>query len=210
MSACARQHGRSPDADLPVAVGGRVLSGHHGQLKRPRQRTPQGIQGLSKLLNDNAPSCVKERPFEAFFGRKIAVDASCHLYAFLVAVGRVGDQVKLMRAMPCHAMPCHAMPCHAMPCNTSYLAHCAMPCHVMPRHAMLCHAMPCRAMPCHATPCHAMPRHAMPCHAMPCHAMPCHAMPCHAMPCHAMPCHAMPRHAMHGALNTVSCHNFAM
>lgn len=52
-----------------------------------------GIQGLSKLLNDNAPSCVKERPFEAFFGRKIAVDASCHLYAFLVAVGRVGDQL---------------------------------------------------------------------------------------------------------------------
>ena len=48
----------------------------------------QGIHGLTKLLNDNAPSCVKEGKFEAYFGRKIAVDASNHIYQFMVAVGR--------------------------------------------------------------------------------------------------------------------------
>ena len=41
-------------------------------------------QGLTKLLADHAPGCMKERKFENYFGRKIAVDASMHIYAFLV------------------------------------------------------------------------------------------------------------------------------
>ena len=41
-------------------------------------------QGLSKLLQDNAPSCVREHKFDSYFGRKIAVDASMHIYSFLV------------------------------------------------------------------------------------------------------------------------------
>ncbi|EFN50740.1 hypothetical protein CHLNCDRAFT_37697 [Chlorella variabilis] len=52
-----------------------------------------GIQGLTKLLGDAAPGCMKEQKFENYFGRKIAVDASMHIYAFLVVVGRQGDQM---------------------------------------------------------------------------------------------------------------------
>eukprot|EP00887_Chlorella_sp_A99_P006878 scaffold2.g6878.t1 len=52
-----------------------------------------GIQGLTKLLGDNAAGCMKEQKFENYFGRKIAVDASMHIYSFLVVVGRQGDQL---------------------------------------------------------------------------------------------------------------------
>eukprot|EP00240_Pyramimonas_obovata_P005413 CAMPEP_0118923684 /NCGR_PEP_ID=MMETSP1169-20130426/2117_1 /TAXON_ID=36882 /ORGANISM="Pyramimonas obovata, Strain CCMP722" /LENGTH=385 /DNA_ID=CAMNT_0006864701 /DNA_START=65 /DNA_END=1222 /DNA_ORIENTATION=+ len=50
-----------------------------------------GIQGLSKLLSDNAPACVREKEFESFFGRKIAVDASMQIYQSMIVVGRVGN-----------------------------------------------------------------------------------------------------------------------
>lgn len=52
-----------------------------------------GVQGLTKLLGDMAPSSIHSQKFENYFGRKIAVDASMHMYQFLVVVGRVGDQV---------------------------------------------------------------------------------------------------------------------
>ena len=42
------------------------------------------LQGLTKLLADYAPECMKEQKFENYFGRKIAVDASMHIYSFLV------------------------------------------------------------------------------------------------------------------------------
>jgi uncharacterized metal-binding protein YceD (DUF177 family) len=42
------------------------------------------MQGLSKLLSDNAPECVKEKEFESFFGRKMAVDASMQIYQSMV------------------------------------------------------------------------------------------------------------------------------
>lgn len=42
------------------------------------------LQGLSKLLGDHAPSCMKEHKFDAYFGRKIAIDASMHIYQFMV------------------------------------------------------------------------------------------------------------------------------
>ena len=47
-------------------------------------------QGLSKLLGDHAPGCVKENKFESYFGRAIAIDASMHIYQFMVggALGR--------------------------------------------------------------------------------------------------------------------------
>jgi flap endonuclease-1 len=35
---------------------------------------------------------MKVQQFDNYFGRKIAVDASMHIYQFLVVVGRVGDQ----------------------------------------------------------------------------------------------------------------------
>mmetsp|Transcript_37708 Transcript_37708/g.83993 ORF Transcript_37708/g.83993 Transcript_37708/m.83993 type:complete len:395 (+) Transcript_37708:131-1315(+) len=52
-----------------------------------------GIHGLTKLLNDQAPGCCKENKFEQYFGRKIAVDASMHIYQFMIVVGRQGDQL---------------------------------------------------------------------------------------------------------------------
>lgn len=51
-----------------------------------------GIKGLSKLLGEYAPGCCKEHKFDDYFGRKIAIDASMHIYQFLVVVGRTGDQ----------------------------------------------------------------------------------------------------------------------
>ena len=39
---------------------------------------------MTKLLGDNAPDCSKEQKFENYFGRKIAIDASMHIYQFLV------------------------------------------------------------------------------------------------------------------------------
>lgn len=52
-----------------------------------------GISGLTKLLGDHAPKCIKEQNFNNYFGRKIAVDASMHIYQFLAVVGRQGDQL---------------------------------------------------------------------------------------------------------------------
>eukprot|EP00252_Welwitschia_mirabilis_P015842 TRINITY_DN35224_c0_g1_i1.p1 TRINITY_DN35224_c0_g1~~TRINITY_DN35224_c0_g1_i1.p1 ORF type:complete len:395 (-),score=81.55 TRINITY_DN35224_c0_g1_i1:82-1266(-) len=51
-----------------------------------------GIKGLTKLLADNAPACMKEQKFESYFGRKIAIDASMSIYQFLIVVGRVGTE----------------------------------------------------------------------------------------------------------------------
>ena len=35
-------------------------------------------------MADHAPGCLKEQKFDNYFGRKIAVDASMHIYQFLV------------------------------------------------------------------------------------------------------------------------------
>ncbi|XP_054715838.1 flap endonuclease 1-like [Uloborus diversus] len=45
-----------------------------------------GIQGLAKLIADQAPSAVKENEIKNYFGRKIAIDASMCIYQFLIAV----------------------------------------------------------------------------------------------------------------------------
>ncbi|MCO5553364.1 hypothetical protein L7F22_006885 [Adiantum nelumboides] len=50
-----------------------------------------GIKGLTKLLSDNAPSCMSEQKFESYFGRKIAVDASMSIYQFLLLPERPKD-----------------------------------------------------------------------------------------------------------------------
>lgn len=52
-----------------------------------------GIKGLTKLLADNAPKCMKEQKFESYFGRKIAIDASMSIYQFLIVVGRSGTEM---------------------------------------------------------------------------------------------------------------------
>ena len=43
------------------------------------------MQGLAKLLADHAPGAMREQKFEDYFGRKIAIDASMHIYQFLVS-----------------------------------------------------------------------------------------------------------------------------
>ncbi|KAL6063404.1 Elongation of fatty acids protein 2 [Balamuthia mandrillaris] len=45
-----------------------------------------GIKGLTQLLGDNCPEAVKENEVKNYFGRKVAIDASMALYAFLIAV----------------------------------------------------------------------------------------------------------------------------
>ena len=44
-----------------------------------------GIQGLTKLLSDEAPNCMKEVGLDSLTGRKVAVDASMAMYQFLVS-----------------------------------------------------------------------------------------------------------------------------
>ncbi|CAK0783365.1 Elongation of fatty acids protein 2 [Coccomyxa viridis] len=51
-----------------------------------------GIKNLTKLLGDHAPGCCREQKIDNYFGRRIAIDASMHIYQFLVVVGRTGDQ----------------------------------------------------------------------------------------------------------------------
>lgn len=52
-----------------------------------------GIQGLTKLLGDCAPSSMKENDIKSFFGRKVAIDASMSIYQFLIAVRSDGSQL---------------------------------------------------------------------------------------------------------------------
>lgn len=50
-----------------------------------------GIHGLTKLLDAHAAGCFKRTKFEDFFGRRVAVDASMHIYQFMIVVGRSGE-----------------------------------------------------------------------------------------------------------------------
>ncbi|KDN41688.1 putative DNA repair endonuclease rad2 [Tilletiaria anomala UBC 951] len=54
-----------------------------------------GIKGLTGLLSDEAPDCIKEHDIKTYFGRKVAIDASMSLYQFLIAV-RQQDGQQLM------------------------------------------------------------------------------------------------------------------
>ncbi|CAI5439584.1 unnamed protein product [Caenorhabditis angaria] len=53
-----------------------------------------GIKGLSQVIADNAPSAIKINEMKAFFGRKVAIDASMCLYQFLIAVRQDGSQLQ--------------------------------------------------------------------------------------------------------------------
>ena len=43
-----------------------------------------GIKGLMRIINDNAPSAVKETKISSYTGRVVAIDASMAIYQFLV------------------------------------------------------------------------------------------------------------------------------
>jgi len=51
-----------------------------------------GIKGLTGLLQDNAPGCVREQKFESYLDRKVAIDASMHIYQFMV---RTRDELEV-------------------------------------------------------------------------------------------------------------------
>jgi flap endonuclease-1 len=47
-----------------------------------------GIKGLTQLIADFASGAMKDMDIKAFFGRKVAIDASMSIYQFLIAVTR--------------------------------------------------------------------------------------------------------------------------
>ena len=51
-----------------------------------------GIKGLTKLLSDHASGCMREQKFEGYLDRKVAIDASMHIYQFMMVVGRQGSE----------------------------------------------------------------------------------------------------------------------
>lgn len=45
-----------------------------------------GIKGLNSIITEHVPSAIRKSDIKAFFGRKVAIDASMSLYQFLIAV----------------------------------------------------------------------------------------------------------------------------
>lgn len=70
------------------------MSNSFQTLKRDRKLTFTP-PGLTALLNDIAPDCIREHDIKTYFGRKVAIDASMSLYQFLIAV-RQQDGQQLM------------------------------------------------------------------------------------------------------------------
>lgn len=54
-----------------------------------------GIKGLNGIIMENAPLAIRKSEIKAFFGRKVAIDASMSLYQFLIAV-RQTDGTQLL------------------------------------------------------------------------------------------------------------------
>lgn len=52
-----------------------------------------GIQGLTKVIGDNAAAALKQNEIKNYFGRKVAVDASMSIYQFLIAVRSEGNML---------------------------------------------------------------------------------------------------------------------
>lgn len=59
----------------------------------PAQLVSMGIQGLTKVIADNAPKAIRENPISSYFGRKVAIDASMSIYQFLIAVRSEGNML---------------------------------------------------------------------------------------------------------------------
>ena len=80
---------RPPGSAWPRSVAMGIQARGSGRLSPQRQRhspanhSLSSHQGLTKLLSDNAPGCLKEVKFESYFGRKVAIDASMHIYQFM-------------------------------------------------------------------------------------------------------------------------------
>lgn len=112
---------------LQAALGGSAgeqerfqLSCRHRLLPPPPTSTaaapptPAAPQGLTKLLGDAAPGCMKEQKFENYFGRKIAVDASMHIYAFLVRAAGATQPRSWRQGLACPLESASACPAACM------------------------------------------------------------------------------------------------
>jgi hypothetical protein len=82
---------RAPDAAPHLTCHQRTPPHSHSH-SHSSLRHPPLLQSLSKLLGDNAPTCRKDQKFENYFGRKIAVDASMHIYQFMVREEGIGEE----------------------------------------------------------------------------------------------------------------------
>lgn len=49
-----------------------------------------GIKDLAKVIDEHAPNAIRTNEMKAYFGRKIAIDASMSMYQFLIAVRQDG------------------------------------------------------------------------------------------------------------------------
>ena len=83
---------------LPLPSPPKRLQGPGKQSTKPgRPALPtlahMGIKGLSKLLSDTAPGCMKETNVQGLFGRKVAIDASMVIYQFLIQIRQGADQL---------------------------------------------------------------------------------------------------------------------
>jgi hypothetical protein len=75
----------------------------------PRSAVNMGIQGLTKLLQDEAPDCIKEQELELYTGRKVAIDASMALYSFMVR-GKIGSpHFACDKGAPTYRYPSHML-----------------------------------------------------------------------------------------------------
>ena len=61
------------------------------------------LQNLTKLLGDHAPGCCREQKIDNYFGRKIAIDASMHIYQFLVRLQRLHSHL-FFNYVACNAL----------------------------------------------------------------------------------------------------------
>lgn len=52
-----------------------------------------GIQGLTKIIAENAPGAIKSNEIKSYFGRKVAIDASMSIYQFMIAVRQQDGQL---------------------------------------------------------------------------------------------------------------------
>ncbi|KAG9510378.1 Flap endonuclease 1, partial [Fragariocoptes setiger] len=83
---------------IPVLISGRdaLMHADAACLRQENKITwilllSMGIKQLSKLIADVAPQAIKEQEIKAYFGRRIAIDASTSLYQFLIAIRMQSD-----------------------------------------------------------------------------------------------------------------------
>lgn len=79
-----RTRRKRTEVDERRSVGEEEGRRRRSRERLKRDRVTMGIKGLTALLTDNAPGCSREQKFESYLDRKVAIDASMHIYQFMV------------------------------------------------------------------------------------------------------------------------------